>query len=246
MKKILLILCLLTSTLSAQAQLKDDKSTDPLTPFESQYVWLYEKLIPANVRQQYPKESLKTFRVHLKDSYKNFPDPLYIKKSQINFQSPISGSITYVGIFTKPYLHDVIFSNNKYIFNVRVHLKNPNATDMNDFKIKLAQASAYWNNTKIKTDFNYEFKFELTTDSTKAHFSVNVLDSTRGPYDTNWSRSWTSLAIAHEVGHMLGLGDEYQTLSGVSDCWKESLMCESWTGELKPLHHYFVLRRLVK
>lgn len=246
MKKIFIILSVLTSISNAQVKVADYNSVDPISTFETQYLWLYEKLIPAKTRQQYPAETLKSFRVHLKDSYTAFPDPLYIKKSQINFQSPIKGNITYAGFFNKSYLYDVIRLDNKFIFNVRIYFKDPNAHDLNDFKIKLSEASSYWNNSKINTDFNYEFKFELTTDPSKAHYRVNILDSSRGPYDTNWSRSWTSRVIAHEVGHMLGLGDEYQTLSGTIDCWKESLMCEAWKGQLEPLHHYFVLRRLVK
>lgn len=246
MKNFFLILTLLASVSHSQIEVADYSSADPMTTFETQYQWLYEKLIPANIRRQYPAETLKSFRVHLKDSYTVFPDPLYVKKSQINFQSPISGTMIYAGFFAKPYLYDVIRFENKLIFNVRIYFKDPNANDLNDFKIKLSEASSYWNNSKIKTDFDYEFKFELTTDPSKAHYHVNILDSSRGPYDTNWSRSWTSRVIAHEVGHMLGLGDEYQTLSSTIDCWKESLMCESWTGQLEPLHHYFVLRRLVK
>ena len=86
---------------------------------------------------------------------------------------------------------------------------------------------------------------ELVESRKDAHFSVKLQDKTRGPYDTYWGRRWTSVVVAHEIGHMLGLGDEYETLSGKSYCLRQSLMCSSWTGDLMPFHYYHILRRLI-
>lgn len=248
MKYILLLIFLSSSfafSHQPSQQLKDITADDQIDPLEAELQWLYEKIIPQDVIRDFPKESFKSFRVHLKDSFKNFPEPELITKKNLKLAPVIQGTISYVGIVKKKYIYDVIVKNKTIIFNVRVHLKNPTATDLNDFKSKLDNAAQIWNSQKIKTDFDYQFQFELVTDETNAHFSVNVKDSTRGPYDENWSRSWTATAIAHEVGHMLGLGDEYQTLSGKTDCWRDSLMCESWTAPPQKHHYYFILRRLI-
>jgi hypothetical protein len=243
--KYLLMILFLSSSLAYSQQLIDITAEDQIEPFEAELQWLYETIIPQDIIRDFPKESYKSFRVHLKDSFKNFPDPALILKKNLKLTPVIQGTITYVGIVKKKYNYDLIVKNKTLIFNVRIHFKNPNATDLSDFKYKLGLAEQIWNSQKIKTDFDYQFQFDIVTDEAKAHFSVNLKDSTRGPYDENWSRAWTPKAIAHEVGHMLGLGDEYQTLSGKSDCWLESLMCESWTGDLKKHHYYFILRRLI-
>lgn len=213
---------------------------------DQQYSWLYEQLLPENLRKDFPNESFKSFRVHLQDSYQNFPKPESILAKNLNPVKTITGTMLYVGIVRKKYNYDVLMTPNKdLVMNVRIHLQNPNAADEINFSNRLKEAEGMWNTNRVATDFNYSFKFELVKNSSQAHFSVFLLDSTRGPYDTFWSRDWTGKAIAHEIGHMLGLGDEYQTLTSVSDCLRPSLMCRSWTGELMPHHYYFVLRRLI-
>ena len=93
--------------------------------------------------------------------------------------------------------------------------------------------------------FSYRFQFEVVEKREEAHYSVNVLDQTRGPYDQNWARNWSATTVAHELGHMLGIADEYQTLTSYQDCLKTSLMCSSANGSLMSHHYYFILRRLV-
>jgi M6 family metalloprotease-like protein len=109
----------------------------------------------------------------------------------------------------------------------------------------MREASLIWNQSAVVFDFPYSFLFEVVRDRSQAHFSVQVKDETRGPYDANWARDWNGKVIAHEVGHMLGLGDEYQTVSGQSDCYEPSLMCGVWSGSPMPHHYYFILRRLL-
>lgn len=212
---------------------------------DQQYRWLYEELIPQKDREAMPNESFKTFRVHLKDSFLKFPKPSEISVKNLNSIDKIEGTILYAGLVRKKYKYDVLNSNNQLILNVRVHLQNATEKDLVSFGEKLKQAETLWNNSRVESDFDYAFKFELATKASGAHFSVRVLDTTRGPYDTNWGRHWTANVIAHEVGHMLGLGDEYQTVSGNMDCLLTSLMCTAWKGSLMPHHYYFVLRRLI-
>jgi hypothetical protein len=214
---------------------------------DHEYDWLYEVIMPEALRLVSPDKAFKSFRVHLKDTYKIFPHPEEIQKKNLKITNHVSGSITYVGFFRKKYKYDVMISpEGHYTLHVKVHLKKPTEIDKIEFRKKMQQATEIWNTGRVETDFSYSFLFEIVDDPKKAHYSVNVKDETRGPYDTNWARNWTSAVIAHEVGHMLGLGDEYETLSGNMDCLPESLMCSSWRGSLMKHHYYYVLRRLLK
>ena len=249
------ILSLLFALVLASVTLSASPATlvDVQNPVESaaeslndqQYRWLYEELIPQKDREAMPNESFKTFRVHLKDSFTQFPKPSEILFGNLKSLDKVEGTILYAGLVRKKYKYDVVNSKEQLILNVRIHLQNPTENDSVNFSEKLKQAETLWNNSRVATDFNYSFKFELAAKTSAAHFSVRVLDTTRGPYDTNWGRNWTANVIAHEVGHMLGLGDEYQTVSGTMDCLMSSLMCTAWKGSLMPHHYYFVLRRLI-
>jgi hypothetical protein len=208
--------------------------------------WLYEKLIPVEIRSAFPSESSKSFRVHLKDTVDRFPDPSAISAANLTLIERIRGKITYVGIVPKKYAYDILRgADGALILNVRVHLREPSNEDIHSFAAKVKEAEAIWNEARVSTDFAYSFRFDLVGDPSKAHFSVRIKDSTRGPYDTNWGRDWTGRVLAHEIGHMMGLGDEYKTLNGEIDCYRPSLMCLAWSGSLMRHHLYFVLRRLV-
>ena len=66
---------------------------------------------------------------------------------------------------------------------------------------------------------------------------------------------WSLPIVAHEVGHVLGLLDEYETFSGITRLYpktpfegaERSRMALSMKEEtlLLPLHHYLVVRRAV-
>lgn len=233
MKKMILIALSLLNIQFAQA----DTITD-----------LYNEIMPATDRTATPKETYKSFKVHLKDSDKSFPPMADITATNIipfTGTKNFTGTQTYVTVFKKKYNYDVTFQNNKYVFNIRIALRTTKPIDYYNFLKKIKGAEAEWNNSRLARDFNYEFRFNLEIDTNKAHFTVNVLDTTRGPYDTNWGRDWDSLTISHEIGHMMGLGDEYQTLTSVNDCLMHSKMCDQ-SQPLMAHHYYFILRRLLK
>jgi hypothetical protein len=208
---------------------------------------LYIEIMPEQFRMNYPNETYKSFKVHLLDTYKKFPQFKEILNQNI---APfvgikkVVGRITYVNFFPKTYKYDVVFENGEFVFKVRIHLKKPTSADLIYFSDVVKQAERQWNSYRIGMDFSYRFQFDIEKNISNAHYSVNILDSTRGPYDTNWSRQWDGPSIAHEIGHMLGLGDEYQTLTSKSDCLESSFMCDS-DGNIMKHHFYFILRRLL-
>ena len=232
MKKIFLFVFVFLSLGLAQA----DKIND-----------LYVEIMPEELRQNQPAETYKSFKVHLLDTQKKFPpfkDIILENLTPFFGVKAVIGKITYVNIFPKTYKYDVVFENREFVFKVRIHLKKPTASDIFYFTEMVKRAEQQWNNDRIGMDFSYRFQFDIESEVQRAHYSVNVLDSTRGPYDTNWSRNWDSPSIAHEIGHMMGLGDEYQTLTSKSDCLPMSIMCDS-DGDLMKHHYYFILRRLL-
>jgi hypothetical protein len=227
------------------------KGTDAATQAELQLAeehrWLYELVFSEELRRAQPAETFKSFRVHLKDTFERFPHPQQIKRSELDSAvNYIKGKITYAGIFPKSYKMNVVVKDKKIYFVVRVLLLNASEDDKLVFREKLKAAAELWNSSKLQLDFSYGFRFELTEDPAQAHFSPELLDETRGPYDQYWARNWTPRVVAHEVGHMMGLGDEYQTVSGTFDCFLPSLMCSAWNGAIMPHQHYFVLRRLLR
>lgn len=233
MKKIILFTFVFLSLGIAQADPKED---------------LYNEIMPEQLRLDYPQETTKSFKVHLLDSDQNFPAFSEITSQNISPFAGVkkySGKMKYVQIFPKSYKYDVSFENGVYVFKVRVNLKNPTAEDTLFFTELIKQAEMEWNSYRIGMDFAYEFQFNIEPDVNKSHYSVKILDSTRGPYDTNWGRNWDGPTVAHELGHMMGLADEYETLSSKTDCIPDSKMCDQ-KGFLMKHHYYFILRRLLK
>lgn len=75
----------------------------------------------------------------------------------------------------------------------------------------------------------------------------------RTPYFSAFRSGWSLPIVAHEVGHVLGLLDEYETFSGLASFYpktpfpgaERSRMGLSMREDTRvlPLHHYLILRR---
>jgi hypothetical protein len=120
------------------------------------------------------------------------------------------------------------------------------------------EAPAYWDRdaAAFGLPVRYRFRFEDAEEVAPGRADLRVplsLTCGRTPYFASFRSGWSLPIVAHEVGHVLGLLDEYETFSGITRLYPKkpfpgaevSRMGLSMREETKvlPLHHYLVLRR---
>lgn len=133
-------------------------------------------------------------------------------------------------------------------------IKNPKVRE--ELQRKLDAAASVW--TEHSPDGKISFRFQIVPPDTAGATTVNLVDHfTRGPYDTKWSTIWPEHTLAHELGHVMGLDDEYNQLNEslgigkttmqIEQCSPGSLMCEDQNVNTvpKPYHYYLILRRVL-
>jgi hypothetical protein len=121
-------------------------------------------------------------------------------------------------------------------------------------------AEAYWNRDarRYGIPVTYDFDFLRADEAAERGLRVDMalpLSPTCGrtPYFSAFRSGWSLPVVAHEVGHLLGLLDEYETFSGIvgfypktpfpgAEVSRMGLSMREATLVL-PLHHYLVLRR---
>ena len=117
----------------------------------------------------------------------------------------------------------------------------------------------YWNRDArhFGLPIRYDFEFFLVDEPADRPIDVRAplrLSCGRTPYFMAFRSGWSIPVLAHEVGHYLGLLDEYEALSGIFDFYPKTpfegsensrmgLSMKTHT-RLMPMHHYLVLRRL--
>jgi hypothetical protein len=101
---------------------------------------------------------------------------------------------------------------------------------------------------------DYEFRFERAHDADPTRVDMTLPLATtcgRTPYFSSLRSGWSLPIVAHEMGHVLGLLDEYETFSGMlyrktpfpgAEVSRMGLSMREGTKVL-PVHHYLVLRR---
>lgn len=122
------------------------------------------------------------------------------------------------------------------------------------------EAERYWNRDAeaFGLPVTYDFDFVLERDARAQGLRVDLrvpLSPTCGrtPYFTAMRSGWSLPVLAHEVGHVMGLLDEYEALSGIvsfypktpfpgADISRMGLSMRERTLVL-PVHHYLILRR---
>lgn len=167
----------------------------------------------------------------------------------------IKGSIHYMDSIRGHYHYDVLKTQEQIVLSTKIFFRKVRneqiAYDEIDYltvleKVKWAQT--YWN-SQVPDDLNLKFKFIVVDKKEEAYFKPALVKKLiRGPYYAGWSTFWHPIVIAHEIGHMFGLDDEYENspLGASSDlCDADSLMCTNAPGSiLKPYHFEVILRRL--
>ncbi|MFT3773039.1 MAG: hypothetical protein QM820_47260 [Minicystis sp.] len=120
------------------------------------------------------------------------------------------------------------------------------------------EAPAYWDRDAAAFGLPVRYRFAFVDADSEAARRADIrlplsLTCGRTPYFASFRSGWSLPIVAHEVGHVLGLLDEYETWSGITKLYPKtpfpgaevSRMGLSMKEETKvlPLHHYLVLRR---
>ncbi len=116
--------------------------------------------------------------------------------------------------------------------------------------------AAYWSrdarSAGLPIDYDFQFERAAEVDPSRADIALPLVTTCgRTPYFTSLRSGWSLPIIAHEMGHVLGLLDEYETFSGMlypktpfpgAEVSRMGLSMREHTRVL-PIHHYLVLRR---
>lgn len=205
---------------------------------------------------------LELMRNFERDSMKQcLVDPDALAKFRVSRRHEITGTVSYMNAIPLKYAYDAWWSEKlkKNIVEVRIRFRGiltRNAEQMARYRGILEQASQAWNDS-LKSK-NFSFVFRMVEADEKPHFTVGLSgNKVRGLYLSQWSIHSDVDMIAHEVGHMLGLDDEYDQMRLSLDigetnslpqkrCNPSSRLCSSALADAKPQpqHLYLVLRRL--
>jgi hypothetical protein len=179
----------------------------------------------------------------------------------------VEGDLAYVGLDPREYAYDLVPENGSLGVEVRIAFRGElvaNPSVHKSLDAKLEEASALW--SRFSPGGRMRFRFRAVTRADHPHYEIDLASGdARTPFDLTWGEAWSAHLIAHEVGHMMGLDDEYpqfrKTLGhalGRESAWRadpalrlewlhcdlQSLMCDSKGDTAVPLpHHYYVIAR---
>jgi hypothetical protein len=120
------------------------------------------------------------------------------------------------------------------------------------------EAKGYYNRDaeRFGLPVRYDFTFAPTEEIDAARASLRLplsLTCGRTPYFSAFRSGWSLPIVAHEVGHVLGLLDEYEALSGITRIYPKTPFPGAEVSRMGismregtvvlPLHHYLILRR---
>ncbi len=196
----------------------------------------------------------------------------------------VEGMLKYAGVIPMPYRYELKYHANGSIeVVVRIHYwpskrlaKEPDLKDtLARVRTTVAEAEELWNSSAPK---NVRYRFDVMDSKEKAHFSAHFsvklnYHLVAALYNRNIPPISDPIFFAHEIGHMMGLDDEYSYAGGLlplgpagvvdrvfhrdrrnrgvdiskqldARCWRNSLMCSGIAeGDPYPYHHYLILRR---
>lgn len=195
---------------------------------------------------------------HLKrDSLKNcFPET--ISSLSVPSKRLIQGKVKYMGLFSEPYKYEVSQdADGKILIEVRIHFTKLGleAESLKITKEKLAYASELWSSQSPEKMI--KFSFTAVSAEENPHFTVKLAAKTPGTkFNSIWGITNSKNIVAHEVGHMLGLDDEYSVVRTLvweiknevdtRMCNLRSIMCDPYESRptIYPYVYYVILRRL--
>ena len=219
---------------------------------------IYKQIFNINSTKECRKKiNCRMLRRHLIRDNKNCqmaPIDVEIADQQITqtFENKlkIKGRMKFLGIAPAPYRYYLYNAQGGGpVLRARIFISNANefsASELNRLSTKLNAAAKIWTAAN-PYDYKVNFDFDVTTEKSEATVSVKLIKgSTRGPYFSKWSLNWSNTTIAHEMGHVMGLDDEYANhpLGGLTaKCNRTSLMCSSSRGKPMMYHYYLIFRR---
>lgn len=174
-------------------------------------------------------------------------------RTELNQPLKVRGRNAFLGMFPLPYRYTgrLLSAEGAGEIEIRasVYFTNDSKLSPGDFEKmqkKLDQAAEKWTQYN-PYPFKVRFKFEITHKRRNASVKAKLLlgKQTRGPYFSFWTDQWSSSTIAHEMGHVMGLDDEYSNtpFRSLNYCDGDSIMCTN--ARPKPYHYYLIIRRLL-
>lgn len=202
----------------------------------------------------------KMIQRHLKrDTKKCWISPLKINdllpilnEYQITKDNPlhVKGSNKYLGFVPGKYSYFVYPDEKGINISTSINFYNKKKFDQSELsqlQTKMNQASFKWSNfSPYSTPINFSLKLAKNMKEANIKLVHLTRKDTRGPYFINWSSNWRYTTIAHELGHMLGLDDEYRNDpfgGSAANCNGDSIMCSSYRGNPHEYQYYMILRR---
>jgi hypothetical protein len=216
------------------------------TAMEIKTAFLEYRGIYTSKDEELERSIMRQFR-DLNDTYPSFA---YMKTlTSPPASKPISGIVRYYKTIDLPYRYNVVSHEGELIIALNIHVHGHTRATLGRYVSMLKQAQDLWNDSRPQTfvGFPYRYQFIFVNTEKEAHFSVKNIEGGRGPYMRGWDFDLGHQTMAHEIGHMLGLADEYGEYNrNDKNCPRVSLMCSgTWRYNRRPLpwHHYHVLRR---
>lgn len=201
------------------------------------------------------------------------PDVTSVFATRLEVPRRVRGEMAYVGVDPREYGYDLApLSNGDLLVEVRIAFtgalaKRPEVSA--SMSRKLTDAAEIWTRSSVvfgERKNRMRFRFVAVPETEDSHFVIHLVPGEpRTPFDETWGEGWSAHLMAHEIGHMMGLDDEYEqfrkTLGhalGREAAWRAdptirlswlrcdlgSLMCDSKGESAVPLpHHYYLIAR---